>query len=70
MKVIHPSTPLGTYTIGRLCGFCPKTVARFIDQGLLKGWMAGRERRVKASDLRAFLVKHGMPVPANLRGAT
>lgn len=67
---IAPSDVLGTYSIASLSGVAPQTVANWIDRGLLRGWRvpgSRSERRVLAGDLRAFLERHGMPVPERLQ---
>lgn len=53
--------------MARACQVTPATVAKWIDQGLLKGHKTptGR-RRVVSSDLTAFLRAHEMPVPPDL----
>ena len=56
----------GYYTTGqiaKLCRVCERTVAKWIDSGLLKGSrpLASQFRRVLASDLVAFMREHGMP---------
>lgn len=63
---IAPDTILGTYTAAKLCNLAHQTIARCIDQGLLKR-LPGPERRVRAGDLLAFMERHGMPVPEKLR---
>jgi CheY-like chemotaxis protein len=57
----------GTQRVARICQVTPATVAKWIDQGLLKGHKTptGR-RRVVDNDLTAFLRTHGMPVPPEL----
>jgi CheY-like chemotaxis protein len=54
--------------VARVCQVTSTTVARWIDQGLLKGHKTptGR-RRVEADDLAEFLAAHGMSVPPELR---
>ena len=57
----------GTQRVARICQVTPATVAKWIDQGLLKGHKTptGR-RRVVDNDLTEFLRTHGMPVPPEL----
>lgn len=62
----HVLTPkaLTTGVIAEVAGVAPRTVAKWIDTGLLKGYRIplSKDRRVEVADLRAFLVKHGMSV--------
>ena len=53
--------------MARVCQVTPATVAKWIDQGLLKGHKTptGR-RRVVSSDLAEFLRAHAMQVPPEL----
>lgn len=57
--------------MARVCQVTPATVAKWIDQGLLKGHKTptGR-RRVVSSDLAEFLRAHGMTVPPELEQGT
>ncbi len=59
-----------TYDIGRMTGTDPTTVHKWIDKGLLRGYRTpGGHRRVRAEDLRSFLVAHRIPIPKELGGA-
>jgi len=56
-----------THDAARVLGIHPFTVGRHIDQGLLKAYRtAGGHRRVRAVDLRRFLLEHDMPLPPEL----
>jgi excisionase family DNA binding protein len=56
-----------THEIGDLLDVDPSTVGKWINRGLLMAFRTpGRHRRVRASDLRAFLQSHEMPVPDEL----
>lgn len=58
-----------TYDIGRMTGTDPTTVHKWIDGGLLHGYRTpGGHRRVRAEDLRTFLLAHRMPLPQELGG--
>jgi hypothetical protein len=60
---------LGTGEIGRLCGVCRRTVADWIDGGMMKGYRIPgkrRDRMAKAADVLAFIIEHEMPVPPEL----
>lgn len=50
----------GTTDIARLCNVSPRTVAKWIDNGNLKGTRlaGGRHRRVSRADLITFLQIH------------
>lgn len=59
-----------TYDIGRMTGTDPTTVHKWIDKGLMRGYRTpGGHRRVRADDLRTFLLAHKMPVPKEIGGA-
>ena len=54
------------YTTGQIayaCGVAPRTVANWIDQGLLKGYRVpgSTDRRVTRATLLEFMLAHGMP---------
>lgn len=56
-----------THDISRLLQVDPSTVSKWIDRGILIAFRTpGRHRRVRASDLRTFLIAHQMPVPDEL----
>ncbi len=56
-----------THDISRLLQVDPSTISKWIDRGLLMAFRTpGRHRRVRATDLRTFLVAHQMPVPTEL----
>lgn len=58
-----------TYDIGRMTGTDPTTVHKWIDKGLMRGYRTpGGHRRVRAEDLRTFLLAHQMPIPKELGG--
>lgn len=52
-----------TGKIAKVCRVSARTVSKWIDSGLLKGWRlpGGVDRRVARSELVAFLARHGMP---------
>lgn len=71
MKNVKTSKPaiFTTYDIGRMIGTDPTTVHKWIDKGLMRGYRTpGGHRRVRADDLRTFLLAHKMPVPKELGG--
>jgi len=56
-----------THDISRLLQVDPSTVSKWIDRGILIAFRTpGRHRRVRAGDLRTFLIAHQMPVPDEL----
>jgi excisionase family DNA binding protein len=56
-----------THEISRIIQVDPSTVSKWIDKGILVAFRTpGRHRRVRASDLRSFLVAHEMPMPEEL----
>ena len=56
-----------THDISRLVQVDPSTVSKWIDRGILVAFRTpGGHRRVRAGDLRSFLIAHEMPVPEEL----
>lgn len=56
-----------THDISRLLQVDPSTVSKWIDRGILLAFRTpGGHRRVRATDLRTFLIAHEMPVPEEL----
>ena len=56
-----------THDISRLLQVDPSTVSKWIDRGILVAFRTpGGHRRVRAGDLRSFLIAHEMPVPEEL----
>jgi excisionase family DNA binding protein len=56
-----------THAAAQILQVHPFTVAKWIDRGVLKAWRtAGGHRRLQAADLKAYLVEHGLPIPAEL----
>lgn len=59
-----------TYQIGKFCQVNIRTVIRWIETGKLKAYSTpGGHRRVKWSDLIAFLSQNRMPIPRELEEA-
>lgn len=53
-----------TGDVARICKVAPRTVSKWFDSGLLKGWRipgGSRDRRIPENRLREFLAEHGMP---------
>ena len=68
-KRITADRPLGTQAVSRIAKVAPRTVARWIDNGLLPGWSVpggSNHRRVMPRDLIRFLREARMPVPPDL----
>lgn len=58
---------LTTGRVARICQVSPMTIAKWIDDGSLRGHITpGGHRRVSASDLVRFLERTGMQVPDDL----
>lgn len=56
-----------THEISTMLQVDPSTASKWIDKGMLLAFRTpGGHRRVRASDLRSFLVTHGMPIPDEL----
>src|SRR4029453_6289630 len=58
-----------THDISHLLQVDPSTVSKWIDRGILVAFRTpGGHRRVRAGDLRSFLIAHEMPLPEELGG--
>ncbi|MCB4757031.1 MAG: response regulator [Elusimicrobia bacterium] len=58
----------GTYDIAKICHVMPATIGRWIEEGKLPSFTTGGgHRRVWDNDLLAFLKKHNIPVPDELK---
>lgn len=58
-----------THDISQLLQVDPSTVSKWIDRNILVAFRTpGGHRRVRAGDLRTFLISHQMPVPEELGG--
>jgi excisionase family DNA binding protein len=56
-----------THDVSRLLQVDPSTVTKWADRGLMLAFRTpGGHRRIRAHDLRSFLITHQMPVPAEL----
>jgi len=56
-----------THDVARLVSVDPSTVSKWIDRGWLVAFKTpGRHRRVRQTDLLAFLKHHQMPIPEEL----
>ncbi len=56
-----------THDISRMLQVDPSTVSKWIDRGILIAFRThGGHRRVRAADLRSFLIAHQMPMPEEL----
>src|SRR5436305_10667281 len=56
-----------THDISSMLQVDPSTVSKWIDRGILLAFRTpGGHRRVRAGDLRTFLIAHEMPVPDEL----
>lgn len=67
---VDPGPPVLTSGYAaKACKVAPRTVSKWFDQGLLKGYRlpGSRDRRIPAADLVAFMEAAGMTVPADLR---
>lgn len=64
-----PARRQEVYTTGQVAAVCrvsPRTVCKWIDEGLLRGYRlaGGWDRRVPRAELERFLAEHGMPTAA------
>ncbi len=59
---------LTTWEAGRYCGVSPYTVRHWVQTGKLRAYTTpGGHRRIRRQDMDAFLLAHGMPLPAEFR---
>ncbi len=61
-----------TGEVAKLCRVSSRTAAKWIDNGLLKGWRVpgGKDRRVSRAALVEFLEAYQMPPIEELEGKT
>jgi excisionase family DNA binding protein len=60
-----------THDVAKLIQVDPATVSKWIDKSILVAFRTpGGHRRVRQSDLRAFLQTHQMPIPSELGGGS
>lgn len=58
---------LSTHDVAEYCGVSPRTVLRWVDAGVLPGFLTGGgRRRISRDDLLSFMRGRGMPVPPGL----
>jgi len=50
--------------VAEICGVSPDTVSRWFDLGQIEGYRlgSGGDRRIPYENLRAFMIKHGIPL--------
>lgn len=69
-KKVRSSGPEPLFTTHEAAGFIqcdPSTVSKWIDRGLLLAYRTpGGHRRIRKSDLRAFMNTYQMPIPKEL----
>jgi excisionase family DNA binding protein len=57
-----------TLEVARVCGAFHSTVLRWVEAGALRSWKTvSGSTRVSVSDLAAFMLKSGLPVPEDMR---
>jgi len=60
-----------TWEAGRYCGVSPYTVRHWVRTGKLQAYATpGGHRRIRRQDLDAFLLDHGMPLPADFKSGS
>lgn len=66
-EIISPDSLLTSYQVGSLLQVNPSSVNKWIKDGRIPAFRTpGGHRRIRASDLVAFLNKHSMPIPEKL----
>ena len=59
---------LSTHDVARFCGVTPRTVLRWVDAGVLPGYLTGGgRRRIQKGDLIQFMRGRGMELPDELQ---
>lgn len=59
---------LSTHDVARFCGVTPRTVLRWVDAGVLPGFLTGGgRRRIQKDDLVRFMRGRGMELPDDLQ---
>ncbi len=62
-----PTSLLTSYQVGALLQVNPSSVNKWIKDGRIPAYRTpGGHRRIRATDLMAFLVAHNMPIPGGL----
>lgn len=56
---------LTTGEVAKVCSVAPRTVSKWVDSGMLRGYRVpgSRDRRIPKRCLLAFMQQHGMPLP-------
>lgn len=66
-NLIQPESLLTSYQVGGLLQVNPSSVNKWIKDGRIEAFRTpGGHRRIRASDLVAFLTEHSMPIPQDL----
>lgn len=67
---LTPDSLLTSHQAGTLLQVNPSSINKWVKEGRIPAFRTpGGHRRIRASDLVAFLIKHRMPMPTNLEGA-
>lgn len=62
-----PNSLMTSYQVGKLLQVNPSSVNKWIKDGRIPAYRTpGGHRRIRATDLMAFLVAHTMPIPSGL----
>lgn len=63
-SVVAKDETLTTGQIAKICNVAPRTVSKWVDKDLLKGYRlpGSRDRRVEVRNLVPFMQKHGIPL--------
>lgn len=56
---------LSTGEVAKICNVALRTVQKWFDSGLIKGYRipGGRDRRIPVDELARFLEEYNMPIP-------
>ena len=59
---------LSTGQVAKFCNVAPRSVNKWFDSGLLKGYIlpASRDRRIPLIELERFMRAHKIPIPFEL----
>lgn len=69
MNTIKPDQLLTSHEVGAMLQMDPSSVVKWVNDGILPAYRTpGGHRRIRSSDLLAFLRQHNMYIPDGLRG--
>ena len=69
---MRPKDVLTTGEVAKICNVAPRTVSKWFDTGVLKGYRipGSKDRRIPVSQLVRFMKEHGIPFDGVVGGKT